>query len=192
MKYVFVKNISINVTFYFPMKRSQQKVFTFKETYYPYWGAIVGDAEESGEEKLEERRKKTMEMIEYIEGQIEQGKRAGAKFAEVENLLAGARMMADSGNFEDAELLINQCSEMAGQVLVDFELLNTTLRRAEKEINEAELSGKNVEEAKRFLKLAKYHMAEGSYKMGVSYAKRGIESVSEKKKAEIAWGSALD
>lgn len=154
-------------------------------------GIHVGDVSEPMQDSQEEKRQKALEMIGYIESQIEQGKRIGAKFSEVEGLLEGAKMMLDSGSYEDASEMINQASQMAGQARLDYDVLTNTIKKSEKEIHDAEQAGKNVEEPKRLLKLARYHKTEGSYSMGVSYAKRSIETLTKKKTVEIAWGSGL-
>ena len=152
----------------------------------------MGEVSEPLQDSQEEKRQKALEMISYIESQIEQGKRIGAKFPEVEGLLAGAKMMIDGGSYDDASEMINQASQMAGQARLDYDVLTNTIKKAEKEIHDAELAGKNVEEPKRLLKLARYHMVEGSYSMGVSYAKRSVETLTKKKNVEIAWGSGLN
>lgn len=151
----------------------------------------MGDVSEPLQDSQEEKRQKALEMIGYIESQIEQGKRIGAKFSEVEGLLEGAKMMISGGSYDDASEMINQASQMAGQARLDYDVLTNTIKKAEKEIHDAELAGKNVDEAKRLLKLARYHMAEGSYSMGVSYAKRSIETFTVKKDVQIAWGTGL-
>ena len=130
-------------------------------------------------------------MMEYIQIQIERGKRMGADFSEIENVLVGAKMMIDSGNYEDAMELINQASQEAGQRIMDFEKLNNTIKKAETEVASAENGGKDTEESKKLLKLAKYHLQEGNYKIGIGKAKAALDALTAKQDTEIAWGSGL-
>lgn len=146
---------------------------------------------ETEEDHEEDARQRALAMIEYIESQVERGKRIGAEFTEVENLLLGARMMIGSGNYEDATELINQCSKEAGQRILDYELLTNTVKKAEIEIKTAEDNGKDTTEAKNLLKLARHYQDDGDYTMAVSNAKKSIEVLTAKKETEISWGSGL-
>jgi HEPN domain-containing protein len=177
--------------FFLFIKTLAKSIYHISSIYFKL-GCRVGEVSEQPQDSQEEKRQKALEMISYIESQIAQGKRVGAKFSEVEGLLAGAKMMIDGGSYDDASEMINQASQMAGQALLDYVVLTKTVKKADKEINDAEFAGKNVDESKRLLKLARYHMAEGSYSIGVTYAKRCIEALTQKKNVEIAWGSGLN
>ena len=139
----------------------------------------------------ENSRQRLREMIGYLVGQMEQGKRLGTDFTEVESLLLGATMMIDTGSYEDATELINQCSEMAGQRLQNYEILTRTIKKVEIEIRKAGGSDLDASEAKRLLDLARHHKDEGNYKMGASHAKKALETFEEKKDVDISWGSGL-
>jgi proteasome assembly chaperone (PAC2) family protein len=144
--------------------------------------------EEIDVEALKQRAK---QMIEYIVDQIERGKRLGADFIEVEGMLLGATMMVDSGNYQDAFELINECSQSAGQRIIEYENLTRTVKKAEIEITKARDNGQDVGEAARLLGLARTQMEEGNYGMAVSHANNSIEALAPKKDTEIAWGSGL-
>jgi ribonucleotide reductase alpha subunit len=126
-------------------------------------------------------RQWALAMIKYIEDQVERGKQIGAEFSEVEKLLTGAKMMVGTGNHEDAYELLNQCSEDAGQRILDYEGLASTIQNAEIEIKAAEDNGKDTTEAKNLLKLAKQNQAGGDYIIAVSNAKKSIEALTTKK-----------
>ncbi len=147
--------------------------------------------DEDSPSQNENSRQRLREMIAYLVSQMDQGKRLGADFSEVESLLLGATMMIDTGSYEDATELINQCSQMAGQRLLDYEQLTQTIRKAEIEIRKAENGGKDITEAKQLLDLARHHKGEGNYKMGVSHAKKALGIFDGKKEVEISWGSGL-
>lgn len=149
------------------------------------------DVQDDNRPQDENSRQRLREMIGYLVGQLEQGKRLGADFTEVESLLLGATMMIDTGSYEDAAELINQCSQMAGQRLQGYEVLTQTIKKVEIEIRKAENGGKDTTEAKRLLDLARHHKGEGNYTMGASHAKRALETFEEKKDVEISWGSAF-
>jgi len=144
--------------------------------------------EEIDVEALKQRAK---QMIEYIVDQVERGKRLGADFIEVEGMLLGATMMIDSGNYQDAFELINECSESAGQRIIEFENLNRSIKKAEMEIEKARGNGQDVEDAERLLELARDQKDEGNYGMALSHANNSIEALGPKKDTEIAWGSGL-
>ena len=139
----------------------------------------------------EKSRQRLREMIGLLVGQMERRKSRGVDFSEVESLLLGATMMIDTGSYEDATELINQCANMAGERLQKYERLTQTIKKAEIEIRKAESDGKDTSEAKRFLELARHHMDEGNYTMGYSHAKNALETFEEKKEVEISWGSGL-
>ena len=150
-------------------------------------GAVIVVGDEPGEINGLKRAK---DMIEYLEVQILQGKSMGVEFSEVEGLLQGAKMMLDSDILLDAQELIDQAAEMASQRFTEFELLQTNVKRLEKNINDAIL-GDDTNEAENNLKMAKYHQKTGYYRLGNDYAKRGLKLFTEKKEVEISWGSGL-
>lgn len=152
----------------------------------------MGDSYITEEEDAGETiRDRAYAMMDYIQSQIERGKRAGADFSEIESLLLGARMMIDSDSCEDAMELINQASQDAGQRIMDYEMLVKTIKKAEAEIASAEDAGKDTEDARKNLKMARYYLNDGNYKLGVSKAKAAVDSLTAKKEVEIAWGSGL-
>lgn len=147
------------------------------------------DVQDDNRSQDENSHQRLRDMIGYLVGQVEQGKRLGADFTEVESLLLGATMMIDTGSYEDATELINQCSQMAGQRLQNYELLTQTIKKIE--MRKAGSSGLDTTEAKRLLDLAMHHKGEGNYIMGISHAKKALETLEEKEEAEISWGSGL-
>ena len=148
------------------------------------WGSI--DIE-TPDENIDRAR----QMIEYVEGQMEHGRRSGVDFSDVDTLIHGAKMMIEAGNFGDAMELVTQASEAAGERIMDFETLNRKLEVAEQEMEKALNNGKDTTEANKLLKLAKYHRTQGDYKIAIDYAKRVYDVLTAKKDVEIAWGSGL-
>ncbi len=134
--------------------------------------------------------KKAMDMIEYIEDQVAQGKEMGVEFSEVEALIQGAKMMIESDILLDAQDLIDQATEMASQRFTEFKLLQVNIKKLEMKINKATL-GDDTEEAEKNLKMAKYHQNTGYYRLGNDYATRGLKLFTEKKEIEYNWGSGL-
>ena len=134
--------------------------------------------------------KKAMDMIEYLETQVARGKDMGVEFSEVEALIQGAKMMIETDVLFDAQELINQATEMASQRFTEFKLLQINIDKLEKKINDATL-GDGTEEAKKNLKMAKYHQNTGYYRLGNDYATRGLKVFTEKKEIEYKWGSGL-
>ena len=147
------------------------------------------DGEANGAED-HEALKRARDKIEYIEDQVAHGKKLGVEFSEVEGLIQGARMMLGSGALNDAQELIDQAAEEASQRFTEFELLQANIKKLEKLIEEkpmADISG----DAEKSLKMAKYHMGTGYYRLGNDYASRGLKVFTEKKEPEIKWGSGL-
>ena len=134
--------------------------------------------------------KNARERIEYIEDQVTKGKDIGVEFSEVEALLQGAKMMLDSELILDAQELIGQATEMASQRFTEFKLLQVNIKKLEIEINKATL-GDDSDEAKKSLKMAKYHQNTGYYRLGNDYATRGMKLFTEKKEIEDNGGSGL-
>ena len=92
----------------------------------------------------EKSRQRLRDMIGLLVGQMERRKSRGVDFSEVESLLLGATMMIDTGSYEDATELINQCANMAGERLQKYERLTQTIKKAEIEIRKAESYGKDT------------------------------------------------
>ena len=134
--------------------------------------------------------KRAMEMIEYLETQVTQGKEMGIEFSEVEALIQGAKMMIESDVLLDAQDLIDQATEMASLRFTEFKLLQVNIKKLENKINDATL-GDDTEEAEKSLKMAKYHQNTGYYRLGNDYATRGLKLFTEKKEIEYNWGSGL-
>ena len=134
--------------------------------------------------------KKAREMIEYLETQVARGKEMGVEFSEVEALIQGAKMMLDSDILLDGQELIDQATEMASQRFTEFKLLQVNIDKLGKKIDDATL-GDDTEEAKKSLKMAKYHQNTGYYRLGNDYATRGLKLFTEKKEIEYNWGSGL-
>ena len=134
--------------------------------------------------------KRAREMIEYLETQVARGKEMGIEFSEVEGLIQGAKMMIDSDVLLDAQKFIDQATEMASLRFTEFKLLQVNINKLEMEINKATLSD-DTEEAKKNLKMAKYHQNTGYYRLGNDYANKGLKLFTEKKEIEYKWGSGL-
>ena len=131
------------------------------------------------------------EMLEYIEEQVRRGDAAGIDFSEVEEMLAAARVMIDTGELDDAAELLNTCIQKASQRSSEFDRLMMGIRKAEKSIKEAHDSGRDVVQACTHLRLAREHLERGEYIMGMESAKLASEAAMKKAHAEIAWGSGL-
>ena len=138
----------------------------------------------------EAEAKSAREMLEYLDEQVNHGKSIGVIFSDVEDTLSAARIMLDSGEYEDAVELINQCMQKASQIFSDHQILTVTIRKAEKEIQTAHNSGKDVSEAGKLLKMARLHMEKGDYRVGIESAKHAIDALKQKS-AEVVWGSGL-
>ena len=144
-----------------------------------------------GDEPNGESLKKARDSIEYLEDQVAQGKKQGVEFSEVEGLIQGAKLMLESNALNDAEELIGQAMEMASQRFTEFKLLETNIKKLEMQIEENPLADASGE-AEQNLKMAKYHMKTGYYKLGNDHAKRGLKRFTEKPEVEIEWGSGLE
>lgn len=152
----------------------------------------MGDAPE-GEavsDNKPEDLKRVRDMIEYLDDQVARGREMGVEFSEVEGLLQGARMMLDSGAVQDARELAVQATEMASQRFTEFGLLQNNIKKLEAKIQAATL-GDDISEARKNLKMAKYHQNTGYYRLGNDYATRGLKLFTEKKEVEFSWGSGL-
>ena len=140
---------------------------------------------------IPEDAKNAREMLDYLGERVQHAKEAGCELSEVEDMLTAARIMIESGEISDAVEIISQCMQMASQRFSDHEILTVTIRKAEREIQAAHKAGKDVSEAGKQLKMARLHMENGDYKVGIESAKHAIEALGQKKTGEIAWGSGL-
>ena len=148
------------------------------------------DGEENpGDETL---AKNVQDMLDYLEEQMTSGKDIGIDFTEIESMLAGARIIMESGDYAGAIDLINDCMQKASKRFSDYKMLLISIKKAETDIQAAHNTGKDVSEAGRRLKMARLHLEKGDYKLGVDTAKHAIEALSEvPKPSEAAWGSGL-
>jgi outer membrane PBP1 activator LpoA protein len=140
----------------------------------------------------EAEAKNAREMLEYLDEQVNHGKSMGVIFSDIEGTLSAARMMLDSGEYEDAVELINQCMQMASQRFSEHQILTVTIRKAEKEIQAAHNLGKDVSEAGKLLKMARLHMEKGDYRLAIESAKHAQSTLTNKKSNEVVWGSGLE
>ena len=115
--------------------------------------------------------KKARDMIEYLDDQITRGKQLGVEFTEVDGLLEGAKIMLESGVFSDAIDLINQCTEMASQRFIEFEILQTNIKKAEMKLEQVRNSGEDIEEVEKHLKMGENDSYRGQ--------NRKVESITE-------------
>jgi hypothetical protein len=123
---------------------------------------------------------------------VELGKRNGVNLARVDDILVGAQFMYEAGNYEDALKLVNECSEMAGDLIIQFNALVSALRRSAKKIMDARNEGEETEEAMKFLQMAEEAMKRTDYKLGISYAVRSGEVVEGGRKKHPGSGSGPD
>jgi tetratricopeptide (TPR) repeat protein len=140
----------------------------------------------------EAEAKNAREMLEYLDEQVNHGKTMGVIFSDVEGTLSAARMMLDSGEYEDAVELINQCMQKASQRFSDHQILTVTIRKAEREIQAAHNAGKDVSESGKLLKMARLHMEKGDYRLAIESAKHAQDALTNKKSSEVVWGSGLE
>ena len=131
------------------------------------------------EKPLSER---VADALAYVRGQIESGKRHGADLSRAEDKLTGAQFLYDAGSFEDAQQLISEASEMAGDMLIQYEALVSAMRRSAKTINDAKASGEDTADADRYLELALEAKNRTEYKLGITYAVKSAETIAAKRK----------
>jgi len=151
----------------------------------------VGNETSNEETVGADEEAKARKMLEYLDEQVNRGIVMGVIFSDVEETLSAARIMLDSGEYEDAVELINQCMNMASTKFSDHQILTVSIRKAEKEIQAAHNAGKDVSEAGRFLKMARLHMEKGDYRLAIESAKHAQAALTNKKPAEVVWGSGL-
>jgi outer membrane PBP1 activator LpoA protein len=140
---------------------------------------------------IPEDAKNAREMLEYLDERVQHAKEMGVELSEVEGMLTAARIMIESGEISDAVEIISQCMQMASIRSSEHDMLTVTIRKAEREIQAAHTTGKDVSEAGKLLKMARSHMEKGDYRLGIGSAKHAIDALGQKKGAEIAWGSGL-
>ena len=131
------------------------------------------------------------EMLDYLEVQVMRGKDMGVDFSEVEGMIAGARIIIESGEISDAAEIINECMQRASVRFSEYEMLVLSIKKAEMEIQKAHQSGRDVTDAGTQLRMARALMDRGDYRMAAEAAKQAIGALSGPKPTEIAWGSGL-
>jgi hypothetical protein len=133
------------------------------------------------------------DAIAYVRGQIDSGKRHGADMSKAEDLLTAAQFLSDAGSFEDAQRVVGEAGEVAGDILIQYQALVSTMRRSAKAILEARESGADISEAMRYMELAEDAKERTEYKLGISYAVKGAEAASSDKKKPVitGWQSGL-
>lgn len=146
------------------------------------------EGEIAGDETL---ARNVRDMLEYLEEQISSGRDSGVDFTEIESMLAGARIILESGDSAGAIDLINECMQKASKRYSEFEMLIAAIRKAEKEIKTAHEDGKDVSEAGRRLRMSRMHLEKGDYRLGIDTAKLAVEALTESKPQGITWGSGL-
>lgn len=146
------------------------------------------DGAEAGDETL---ARNVRDMLEYLEEQISSGKDAGVDFTEIESMLAGARIILESGDSAGAIDLINECMQKASKRYSEFEMLIAAIRKAEKEIKTAYEGGKDVSEAGRRLRMSRLHLEKGDYRLGIETAKQAVDALTAGQPATVTWGSGL-
>ncbi|MEW5936225.1 MAG: hypothetical protein AB1665_00175 [Candidatus Thermoplasmatota archaeon] len=141
-------------------------------------------AEQPPEKDPQER---VREAMEYVQHEAQRGKRLGVDLGEIEDLLLGAKLMLDAGSYEDALRLINECGEMAGERILQYEMLMNSIRRSEKKIKDAEEYGGDVSEARTLLEAAQRALQESDYKRGISYAIRSADVAEKVRRQYDSW-----
>lgn len=135
------------------------------------------------------------DALAYVRGQIESGKRHGADLSRAEDKLTGAQFLFDAGSFEDAQKLVSEAGEAAGDILIQYRALVSAMMRSVKKIREAQEAGVDTTEADRYLELADDARHRTEYKLGITYAVKSGESAEEKKKPKDqssgGWQSSL-
>lgn len=131
------------------------------------------------EKPLSER---VADALAYVRGQIESGRRHGADLTRAEDMLTGAQFLFEAGNYEDAQKLVGEAGEAAGDILIQYEALVSAMRRSAKTIKDAKESGEDTAEADRYLVLALEAKNRTEYKLGITYAVKSAETVAGKKK----------
>jgi hypothetical protein len=134
------------------------------------------------------------DALAYVRGQIESGKRHGADLSKAEEKLTGAKFFFDAGSFEDAQQLVGEAGEMAGDILIQYEALMSAMRRSAKTIRDAKEAGDDTSEADRYLELAQEAKRRTEYKLGITYAVKSDETAGKKKpktEGSGGWQSSL-
>jgi hypothetical protein len=137
---------------------------------------------------------RTEDSLAYVRRQVESGRQRGADMSKAEDLLSAAQFLCDAGSYEDAQRLIGEAGEMAGDIIIQYHTLLSTLRRSAKSIMDARESGADIDEAMRYMQLAEGAKERSEYKLGITYAIRGAEAAAGKKKPASAgdgWQSTL-
>ena len=154
-------------------------------------GVLVGgrcpscDPEKSAGERV-------ADAIAYVKGQIDSGKRHGADMRRADEMLTAAQFLFDAGSHEDAQRLVGDAGEAAGDIMIQYEALLSAMRRSAKKISDARAAGVDTAEAERYLELAEDAKDRTEYKLGISYAVKGAEAASaDRKKPATGWQSGL-
>jgi hypothetical protein len=142
------------------------------------------------EKPMDER---VADSIAYVRGQIDSGKRHGADMSKAEDMLTAAQFLCDAGSYEDAQRLVGEAGEIAGDIVIQYEALVSAMRRSAKKIKDAQDAGADTSEAARYLELAREAKDRTEYKLGITYAVRSAESAAngKKKPASTGWQSGL-
>jgi hypothetical protein len=129
----------------------------------------------------------------YVSAQVASGKRHGAEMSKAEDLLAAAQFLMDAGSYEDAQRIIGEAGEVAGDTLIQYDALVSALRKSARKIKEAQDAGVDTTEAVRYLELAEDARVRTEYKLGITYAVKGAEAArnDRKKPAGTGWQSGL-
>lgn len=145
-----------------------------------------------GKTKEEETAKNVLDMLEYLEEQVMRGKEMGVEFSEVEGMIAGARIIIESGEVSDAAAIINECLQRASTRFSEHEMLVMGIRKAEMEIRAAHNAGRDVTEAGKHLRMSRIHMENGEYRLALEVVRQAVQALNGPAQANVVWGSGLE
>lgn len=149
------------------------------------------EAVTDGKTKEDETSKNVLDMLEYLEEQVMRGKEMGVEFSEVEGMIAGARIIIESGEMSDAAAIINECLQRASTRFSEHEMLVLSIKKAEMEIRVAHNAGKDVNEAGKHLRMSRIHMENGEYRLALEVVKQAVQALNGPAQASVVWGSGL-
>lgn len=137
-------------------------------------------------------RERALERVGIAQAQIDRGREKGAEMKQAEDLLVGARLMLESGSFEDALHFAEESRKLAFDMGLTFETLVTTIKRSERAIREAAEVGGDTTVAASLLDDARKAMEENEYKRGVTYAIRSCDAADKEKRKYESWKVDVD
>jgi hypothetical protein len=115
------------------------------------------------------------------------GRKMGVRLDLSENLLESAQQAAMQGNFPAALELASRSGEEAENLTIQFEALQTRLRKARRMIDITREEGVDMREAEQLLDMALGAGDAGDYKSALRYAIKAAMKADERRSGMTAW-----